>query len=111
MDIAISGGGIAGLLLALSLKHRLGHKSTVYEQAPAYCTKSSFLCNDPAEQVGGAIGLYANGLRVINDIDPSILSSIRQQGVTYNKRRWVRHDGTTIAVADEKVQYTPSFSC
>lgn len=34
--VVISGGGIAGLLLALSLKHRLNLDCTVYEQATAY---------------------------------------------------------------------------
>lgn len=42
---AISGGGIAGLLLALSFHYRLGIKTTVYEQAPAYCNISSIQLN------------------------------------------------------------------
>jgi 2-polyprenyl-6-methoxyphenol hydroxylase-like FAD-dependent oxidoreductase len=86
----ISGGGVAGLLLALSLAN-LGLKVSVYEQADEY-----------GEGVGGAIGLYANGLRIIRDISPDLLKKLRSFGRSYVFRKWFRHDGTIVAVAEEK---------
>lgn len=64
----VSGGGVAGLLLALALAN-LGLKVSVYEQAPEY-----------GEGVGGAIGLYANGLRIVRDISPALLKKLRNFG-------------------------------
>ncbi|KAJ3410981.1 hypothetical protein HDV05_002958 [Chytridiales sp. JEL 0842] len=89
--VCISGGGLAGLLLAVALKTKLGLDPIVYEQAPGF---------EP--NVGGAIGLYPNGLRIIRDISPSLLRSIRTEGLPYLYRRWMRHDGSEIAVASEK---------
>ncbi|KAJ3370707.1 hypothetical protein HDU91_006004 [Kappamyces sp. JEL0680] len=86
----ISGAGVSGLLLALALK-KIGLNVAVYEQAPEF-----------TEGVGGAIGLYPNGLRVIRDISPDLLSAIRAQGRPYVKRKWMRHDGTEVAVGEEK---------
>ncbi|KAJ3126044.1 hypothetical protein HK098_007921 [Nowakowskiella sp. JEL0407] len=90
-EMIIIGGGIAGLVLALGLKKRLGLDVAVYEQAQAY-----------GDGVGGAIGMYANGLRVIKDISPETLSRIRESGKPYVYRRWMRHDGSEIAVGTEK---------
>ncbi|KAJ3196721.1 hypothetical protein HK101_007953 [Irineochytrium annulatum] len=90
-DIAISGGGVAGLVLALGLKRHMGLTPTVYEQAPSF-----------DDNVGGAMGMYANGLRIIRDISPELLKSIRSVARPYNKRRWMRHDGTEVAVAEER---------
>ncbi|KAI8906950.1 hypothetical protein EDD86DRAFT_210160 [Gorgonomyces haynaldii] len=89
-EIAIGGAGIAGLLLALALKKQ-GFHVTVYEQAPRF-----------DDEVGGAIGMYANGLSVIRDISPSLLYKIRKQGRPYILRKWLRHDGTEVAVGQEK---------
>jgi 2-polyprenyl-6-methoxyphenol hydroxylase-like FAD-dependent oxidoreductase len=96
-NVIISGGGIAGLLLAISLK-KLNINCQVYEQAPAY-----------AEGVGGAIGtfqayigLYPNGLRIIRDISLELLYEIRSLGRPFTLRKWMRHDGSTIAVGQEK---------
>jgi len=63
--IVVIGGGIAGLVLALCLKKHCGLEVVVYEQAAAF-----------GDGVGGAIGLYPNGLRVIRDIDVSFEFSI-----------------------------------
>ncbi len=54
------------------------------------------------DDVGGAIGMYPNGLQIIRDIDPHILSKIRAAGTTFCARRWMRHDGSTVAVGNEK---------
>lgn len=90
--VVIIGAGIAGLVLALALKKHCGVVCDVYEQAPAF-----------ADNVGGAIGMYANGLRVIRDIAPELLERLREQGYPYLQRRWMRHDGTEVACGDEAV--------
>ena len=49
------------------------------------------------------MGLYANGLRVLRDISPELLATVREQGYDYVYRRWQRHDGTEVACAKEDV--------
>uniref|UniRef100_A0A7S1ZA59 FAD-binding domain-containing protein n=1 Tax=Trieres chinensis TaxID=1514140 RepID=A0A7S1ZA59_TRICV len=90
IDFVIAGGGMAGLVLALSLRARLGVTPQVYEQAPAF-----------ADGIGGAIGMYANGLRVVRDADAELLKRLRDEGYPYLRRRWYRHDGTEVANGDE----------
>jgi 2-polyprenyl-6-methoxyphenol hydroxylase-like FAD-dependent oxidoreductase len=48
------------------------------------------------------IGLYPNGLRIIRDISQPLLDTIRAQGRPYVYRRWMRHDGSEVAVGEEK---------
>jgi 2-polyprenyl-6-methoxyphenol hydroxylase-like FAD-dependent oxidoreductase len=92
-NIIISGAGIGGLILALHLK-KAGINTTVYEQAESF------------GEVGGGIGLYANGLRVIRGISRDLLLNIRAQGKSYELRRWYRHDGALIASGSEKYLFT-----
>jgi len=92
VTIAIVGGGIAGLVLALSLHKNIGVVPTVYEQSKTF-----------TDGVGGAIGMYPNGLRVIRDISPDLLATIRSAGYPYLYRRWYRHDGTQVVSAKECV--------
>ena len=54
------------------------------------------------DDVGGAIGMYANGLRVLHDISPALLDAVRAVGKPFEKRRWLRHDGSVVAVGDER---------
>ncbi|KAJ1543324.1 hypothetical protein HK096_008573, partial [Nowakowskiella sp. JEL0078] len=54
------------------------------------------------EGYGGAIGMYANGLRVIHDIYPPLLTALKAAGMPYVYRRWMRHDGSEIAVGTER---------
>mmetsp|Transcript_11798 Transcript_11798/g.24314 ORF Transcript_11798/g.24314 Transcript_11798/m.24314 type:complete len:360 (+) Transcript_11798:323-1402(+) len=91
-QIAICGGGIVGLVLALGLKERLGLTPEVFEAASEF-----------ADDVGAGMGMYPNGLRVIRDISPTLFESVRAAGHPYMYRRWERHDGTEVAVADENV--------
>ena len=81
-DFVIVGAGLAGLVLALALNKHVGIKCEIYEAAPRF--------DDGA---GGAIGLYPNGLRVIRDISPDLLKTIRSVAYPYIYRRWMRHDG------------------
>ncbi|KAI9328278.1 hypothetical protein BDR26DRAFT_874232 [Obelidium mucronatum] len=92
IDVAIIGGGIAGLTLAAALAKQTGIKAVVFEQSH----EASF-----GEGTGGAIGLYANGLQVLWDIGEDLLESVCNQGMPYERRRWLRHDGTEFATADE----------
>ena len=89
--ICIVGGGIVGLVLALALD-KIGVTASVYEREPAF-----------HDDVGAGQGMYSNGLRVIRDISPELLERIRQAGFPYVYRRWERHDGTVVAVANETV--------
>ena len=82
-DFVISGGGIVGLVLALAMKKHLGITPEIYEKANAF-----------VDDVGAALGMYPNGMRVLRDIDPKLLSDIKSQGYPYLYRRWERHDGT-----------------
>ena len=117
--LAIIGGGIGGLTLALCLDQVYNHRCCtskedskleihVYESTAAY-----------TKEAGGAIGLYPNGLRVLRNLSrglelissedhmkfdassPSLLDAVRAAGCPYIYRRWMRHDGTEVAVARE----------
>jgi salicylate hydroxylase len=89
MKIVISGAGVAGLLLAIKL-HQIGIDCIVYEQAPGF-----------QDGVGGAIGMYPNGLRIVKSISQELLNKIRSAGRNYTYRKWMRHDGTIVATAKE----------
>lgn len=86
----IVGGGLAGLLLAIALKKKLGITASVYEQAQRF-----------DDEVGGAIGMYPNGLAVVREISPVLLRRIRTCAVPFQFRRWMRHDGSEVALASE----------
>ncbi|KAL7473116.1 hypothetical protein ACHAXS_013505 [Conticribra weissflogii] len=101
--VVIVGGGIGGLVLALCLDRAYNPPGEekllpihVYESTAAY-----------KSDAGGAIGLYANGLRVLRDLSaaagptPDLLAEARAAGCDYVYRRWMRHDGTEVAVARE----------
>lgn len=49
------------------------------------------------------MGMYPNGLRVLRDISPELFREVKQAGYPYKYRRWERHDGTEVAVAEENV--------
>ena len=96
--IVITGAGIGGLVLALSLKKHCGVPAKdieVYEQAPAF-----------GDNVGGAMGLYANGLRVLRDVSPDLLATVREAGYDYIYRRWQRHDGSVRVACAREAELT-----
>ena len=86
----IAGAGIVGLVLALCLQKDLNITATIYEQAPEF-----------SYEIGAAMGMYANGLRVLRHIDPNLMQKVQAAGYPYLFRRYERHDGTTVAVAEE----------
>jgi len=99
--LVIVGGGIGGLVLALCLDQTYNHTTTKTTKLPihVYESTSAYTAN-----AGGAIGLYANGLRVLrnlNDSAPTLLEKVREAGCEYKYRRWMRHDGLEVAVARE----------
>ena len=49
------------------------------------------------------MGMYPNGLRVLRDISPQLFREVQEAGYPYKYRRWERHDGTEVAVAEENV--------
>ena len=46
--------------------------------------------------------MYPNGLKIIRDINYDLFLDIRKAGKPYVWRKWYRHDGTEVAVAQEK---------
>jgi 2-polyprenyl-6-methoxyphenol hydroxylase-like FAD-dependent oxidoreductase len=79
-----------GLVFAMAIKKHCGITPEIYEKATQFY-----------DDVGAALGMYPNGLRVIRDIDPDLLTAIREAGAPYVYRRWERHDGTEVAAAEE----------
>ena len=63
-DIAIVGGGIIGLILALGLDRR-GIRVNVYEQAR--CLR----------EIGAGVAFTANAVRCMEQIDPRLVSALR----------------------------------
>jgi len=94
--IVIIGAGPSGLLLAITLKKRLGLCPHVFEQAPQFI-----------DGIGGAFGMYPNGLRVLRWLDPALLAATRAGGVPFERRHWQRHDGTHVATGEERFTYRP----
>lgn len=77
--VLIAGAGIGGLVMALALKKHCGLRGEdieVFESARAF-----------RDDAGGAMGLYANGLRVLRDISPDLLAAVREAGYDYIYRR------------------------
>jgi salicylate hydroxylase len=90
--VVIAGGGIVGLVLAMSLKKQLGIVPEIYEKTSTF-----------GGEAGAGLGMYPNGLRVIRDISPDLLAAVRKAGHPYMYRRWERHNGTEIMTAEESV--------
>jgi len=114
--LVIVGGGIGGLVLALCLDQIYNHPTTTSEEQST--TTTSTTTTTPAvrqkleihiyestksytSNAGGAIGLYPNGLRILKQLSPKLLTNVRVGGCTYIYRRWMRHDGMEVGVARE----------
>ena len=81
MRIAIIGGGIGGLTVALALK-QFGFEPQVFEQAPQLL------------EVGSAIIIWPNAMRVLHQLGLSEL--VRHDGGVIEEARWLNQDGRLI---------------
>lgn len=81
MRIAIIGGGIGGLTVALALK-QFGFEPQVFEQAPELL------------EVGSAIIIWPNAMRVLHQLGLSEL--VRHDGGLVEEARWLNQDGRLI---------------
>jgi 2-polyprenyl-6-methoxyphenol hydroxylase-like FAD-dependent oxidoreductase len=81
LRIAIAGGGIGGLTVALALK-KFGFAADVYEQAPALL------------DVGAAIALWPNATRVLERLD--LGETIRAHAGEMQEIRWLDRHGFLI---------------
>ena len=81
MRIAIIGGGIGGLTVALALK-QFGFEPQVFEQAPEL------------REVGSAIIIWPNAMRVLHQLGLSEL--VRHDGGALEQAQWLNHDGRLI---------------
>src|SRR5215470_17553940 len=79
--IAIAGGGIGGLTVALALKE-FGFEAEVYEQAPALL------------DVGAAIAIWPNAMRVLERL--GLGTMIREHAGEMAEIRWLDQRGNLI---------------
>ncbi|KAF6814543.1 salicylate 1-monooxygenase SalA [Colletotrichum plurivorum] len=89
-EVAIIGGGIAGITLAISL-HRRGVPCTIYEKAHAF------------GEIGAGLGLTPNATRAMEACDPDVLRAFEK--ISQPPLRWDFLDGTTEG-ADDKIQFS-----
>jgi 2-polyprenyl-6-methoxyphenol hydroxylase-like FAD-dependent oxidoreductase len=78
-NIAIVGGGLAGLALALAL-HQVGIQSTVYEARAAPLN------------IGGALMLSPNALKVLDKL--GVYDVVRKEGYEFKNLAWQTIDGS-----------------
>jgi len=81
MRIAIIGGGIGGLTVALALK-QFGFEPQVFEQAPKLL------------EVGSAIIIWPNAMRVLHQL--GLAELVRHDGGALEQAQWLNHDGRLI---------------
>ena len=95
LKVAIAGGGIGGLVLALGLRER-GVEVEVHEQA------------DELREVGAAVALSANGVRELERLGFSEkLAAISTEPDALSVRRW--KDGSSIVHAPMREGYRAIF--
>jgi 2-polyprenyl-6-methoxyphenol hydroxylase-like FAD-dependent oxidoreductase len=81
MRIAIIGGGIGGLTVALALR-QFGFEPEVFEQAPELL------------EVGAAIIMWPNAMRVLDRL--GLGTAVRQHGGVVEQTFWLKHDGKLL---------------
>ncbi|KXZ51964.1 hypothetical protein GPECTOR_11g87 [Gonium pectorale] len=71
VDVAVIGGGPAGLAAALALKRVLDPEKSV----------AVFEAREPAGERGATLGFMVNGLRALEAIDPCVLHMLYERGM------------------------------
>lgn len=79
LDVAIVGGGLAGLALALAL-HQVGIQSTVFEAGAR-----------PLD-IGGAVMLSPNALKVLDKL--GVYNAVKREGYEFRNLTWQTIDGS-----------------
>ncbi|CAK7228965.1 hypothetical protein SCUCBS95973_007061 [Sporothrix curviconia] len=100
--VAIVGGGITGLALAISL-HRRGVSFTIYEQAAAF------------GEIGAGVGMHANAVRAMKICDAGLLAGFERVAT---RNAWASKadvwfdvlDGTAAEPASEPEKLAPLFT-
>lgn len=77
LNVAVVGGGIAGLTTALTL-HETGHNVIVYERKPGVQT------------IGGPLAVMPNGVRALKNfgIGDALGGEVRKYDVPWRWRKW-----------------------
>ncbi|KAI2642648.1 putative monooxygenase [Xylaria nigripes] len=98
IDVAIIGGGITGIILAIGLVRR-GVKPTVYERARSF------------SEIGAGIGFTLNAERAMKALDPRMLQCFREVA-TRNNDDWFRYvDGFSTDRKGQSMNGTEEVIC
>lgn len=104
MKIAIVGCGLAGMSTYLALrKFLLGdHEVTIYESKKPKPGRDPLADDlDSSKGVapqGGVIGISANGMRVLHNLDPAVHASIQERGYAHETIRLRSSSGWDLSV-------------
>ncbi|OBR12849.1 Extracellular salicylate hydroxylase/monooxygenase [Colletotrichum higginsianum IMI 349063] len=105
MKIAIVGCGLAGMSTYLALRKFLpgDHHVTIYESRtppPDQDVKPSENLDtaDVAAPQGGCIGIPANGMRTLHNLDPAVHAAIQERGYAYGTVRLRSSTGWDLTV-------------
>ncbi|KAG0580227.1 hypothetical protein KC19_4G158400 [Ceratodon purpureus] len=98
VDIAIVGGGLGGLALALGLQER-GIQAHIFEKAPKLRVHT-----------GTAISLGLNGLRALNGIKPGLSTRLMTKGAEVKKIRGIIRAHDDVEKVNER-EVSPGHMC
>lgn len=104
MKIAIVGCGLAGMSTYLALRKFLpgDHEVTIYESRSPRPNRDPLAGRlDSAQAVapqGGAIGISANGMRVLHNLDPTVHTTIQERGYAYETLRLRSSSGWDLSL-------------
>lgn len=103
MKIAIVGCGLAGMSSYLALRKFLSgdHEVTIYESYQPKLDRdplSDDLDSSKVAPQGGVIGISANGMRVLRNLDPALHATIQERGYAHKTLRLRSSDGWDLSV-------------
>ncbi|KAI0534601.1 hypothetical protein GGR58DRAFT_50031 [Xylaria digitata] len=110
MKIAIVGCSLAGMSTYLALRKFLpgDHEIIIYESHAPQLDQDSLDGNLDSVQVvapqGGAIGISANGMRALHNIDPVIHKAIIERGYAYETFKLRSSTGWDLAIVSRSQQ-------